>query len=78
MSEDLIVIRTFASGLEADAVQAALQAAGIQSLLLTGAGGGATPFPPQLPPPQGIGLAVHRRDVERAEAALSSPPPDAT
>ena len=70
MSEDLVVIRTFSSRQEADAMLAALGAAGIQSLLLS-----AGPYPAPAPAPE-IGLAVHHRDVERAEELLA--PPNAT
>lgn len=70
MSEDLVVIRTFSSRPEAEAMLAALIDAGIQSLLLS-----AGPYPAPAPAPE-IGLAVHRRDVERAEEVLA--PPHAT
>jgi hypothetical protein len=72
MSEDLVVIRTFSGQLEADATLAALRAAGIQSLLLSS---GAPAIAPLGGVARDIGLAVHRRDVERAEEVLA-PPPD--
>lgn len=67
MPEELVVIRTYADQFAADAAQAELHNAGIQSLLFAGG-------PPQEPLPESpaapIGLAVHRRDVKLAEAVL--------
>ena len=65
MSEDLVVICTYADEFAADAAQVELQNAGIHSLLFAG-GPGDIPDAGTAP----IGLAVHRRDVKLAEAVL--------
>lgn len=67
--EELVVIRTYADEMTADAAQAELHNAGIHSLLFSDSaplaavesGGDSA---------SGIGLAVHRRDVKLAEAVL--------
>lgn len=64
--EELVVIRTYADGFAADAAQAELHNAGIQSLLLAGGPPRASEADSDGP----IGLAVHRRDVKLAEAVL--------
>lgn len=69
MSESLVVIRTFPDLTYADEAQVELLAAGIHSLLFTGE---ASEPPASADAGQGIGLAVHRRDVEIAEAVLAS------
>lgn len=67
MPEELVVIRTYTDQFAADAAQAELHNAGIQSLIFAGGPPqGALPEPPAAP----IGLAVHRRDVKLAEAVL--------
>lgn len=67
MSEELVVIRTYSDEPSADAAQAELLNAGIQSLLFSD---GAPPVPSAAEAGAGIGLAVHRRDVKLAEAVL--------
>lgn len=69
MSESLVVIRTFADLVNADEAQVELLAAGIHSLLFTD-DAGETPRP--LTTGGEIGLAVHRRDVDIAEAVLAT------
>lgn len=67
MSEELVVIRTYADEMAADAAQAELHNAGIHSLLFTDS---APVAAPDAVPASGIGLAVHKRDVKLAEAVL--------
>lgn len=64
--EELVVIRTYADEFAADAAQAELHNAGIQSLLLAGGPARASDSGEE----GSIGLAVHRRDVKLAEAVL--------
>jgi hypothetical protein len=71
MSEDLVVIRTYADEFAADAAQAELHAAGIHSLLFSEQSAAAGT---SLPGGSGIGLAVHQRDVKLAEAVLLTTP----
>ena len=72
MSESLVVIRTFGNLLDADDAQVELLTAGIYSLLFTDGAGS-----PGVAPALGleIALAVHQRDVDLAEAALTARPP---
>lgn len=69
MSESLVVIRTFHDLLDADRAQVDLLSAGIYSLIMA-EGDGVPPYGAS----RGIGLAVHERDVEVAEAVLLEPP----
>ena len=69
MSESLVVIRTFDDLVNADEAQVELLAAGIHSLLFTG---DADDSARQATAAYEIGLAVHRRDVQIAEAVLAS------
>ena len=72
MSETLVVIRTFGNLLDADEAQVELLTAGIYSLLFTDEAGS---LDAASPPGHGIALAVHQRDVDLAEAALTAKPP---
>ncbi|HET8654179.1 MAG TPA: hypothetical protein VFL93_01505 [Longimicrobiaceae bacterium] len=69
MTENLVVIRTFPDLFDADMVQVDLLSAGIYSLLLT-------EEPPLAPagPGRGVCLAVHQRDVERADSVMLGRP----
>jgi hypothetical protein len=69
MSESLVVIRTFGNLLDADEAQIELLMAGVYSLLYSD---DSSVIHPSTPPGQGIALAVHQRDVELAEVALSA------
>jgi hypothetical protein len=71
MSDSLVVIRTFGTLLDADDAQIELLMAGIYSLLYWD---DSAVIHPGAAPGQGIALAVHQRDVELAEAALSARP----
>lgn len=70
MADDLVVIRTFASPLEADYALALLRAAGLSSLLLTQE----SVLESGTPGSDMIALAVHSRDADRAEEALTGNP----
>ena len=72
MSESLVVIRTFGNLLDADDAQVELLTAGIHSLLFTDE---ASSREVSSSPGDGIALAVHQRDVDLAEAALTAKPP---
>lgn len=72
MSESLVVIRTFGNLLDADDAQVELLTAGIHSLLFTDE---ASSLDVKTTPARGISLAVHHRDVDLAEAALTAKPP---
>jgi hypothetical protein len=71
MSESLVVIRTFGNLVDADDAQVELLTAGIYSLLFTDE---STTLHPTNPPGHGIALAVHERDVDLAESALTAKP----
>jgi len=71
MSESLVVIRTFGNLLDADDAQVELLSAGIHSLLFTDE---SASVHPSSPPGHGIALAVHNRDVNRAETVLTPKP----
>lgn len=66
MSETLVVIRTYRDLFDADEAQIELLSAGIYSLIMA-------EDSPAAPPgaEHGIGLAVHQRDVQVAEAVLA-------
>jgi hypothetical protein len=67
MSESLVVIRTFGSLLDADEAQIELLNAGIHSLVLS-----EDPDADRaIPQPEGVALAVHRRDADVAIALLT-------
>ena len=66
-SESLVVIRTFGDLIQADEAQVALMTAGIYALIFTDE---SVSLRPDLPPGQGIALAVHQRDMMLAEQAL--------
>lgn len=69
-ADEIAVIRTFLHEFEANVALAQLQAAGIQALILSGGQQpGAAPGPGSA-----FGLAVHRRDAERALELLPPPP----
>jgi len=70
MENDVVVIRTFGTELEANIAKAELDHAGIQSLLLSAGDGGESKTQPHLQLSHGIGLAVVVRDAEAAEAIL--------
>lgn len=71
MSDDLVVIRTFASSALAELALSRLLAEGVQGMLLTQA---ALPTPGSTGAELSIGLAVHSRDANRAEQVLAPPP----
>jgi hypothetical protein len=68
MSESLVVIRTFGNLLQADEAQIELLNAGIHSLLLSDE---QTDFEATPTNPDGIALAVHKRDADVACAVLT-------
>jgi hypothetical protein len=76
MANEVVVIRTFSTELEANIAKAELDNAGIHSLLLAGDGGDPKPQP-HLQLSHGIGLAVLQRDAETAEAILTAGRPEA-
>ena len=75
MSNEVIVIRTYSTELEANIARSELENAGIQSLLLTSGEGLDVTAHPHLQLSHAIGLAVLQRDAEKAEAVLSARPP---
>jgi hypothetical protein len=68
MSESLVVIRTFADLIAADEAQIELMSAGIYSLLLSD---DSVQLEASSNNPEGIALAVHRRDADVAWAVLT-------
>jgi hypothetical protein len=66
MSESLVVIRTFGNLVQADEAQIELLNAGIYSLLLSD-----DTFQIDSSSPDGIALAVHKRDADVAYAVLT-------
>lgn len=76
MSNEVVVIRTFGTDLEANLAKAELDNAGIHSLLLTSGEGDGGGTHPNLQLSHGIGLAVLQRDADKAEAVLSTRPTD--
>jgi len=76
MENEVVVIRTFGTELEASIAKAELDQAGIQSLLLSSASGGEPKPQPHLQLNHEIGLAVVQRDAEAAEAILTANRPE--
>jgi hypothetical protein len=71
MSENLVIIRTFGNHLDADEAQVELLRAGIHCLLFSDE---SMTLHPNTAPGDGIALAVHQRDVNLADAALTVKP----
>jgi hypothetical protein len=71
MANEVVVIRTFSTELEASVAKAELDRAGIHSLLLASEAGSERMPKPHLQLSHGIGLAVLERDAETAETILS-------
>ncbi|MBA2670687.1 MAG: hypothetical protein H0U67_09975 [Gemmatimonadetes bacterium] len=71
MDNEVVVIRTFSTELEASVAKAELDRAGIHSLLLSSDAGAERLPQPHLQLSHGIGLAVLVRDAETAEAILT-------
>lgn len=69
--EDVVVIRTFADGISAHIAQAALDANGIQSIIVGDDAGGAYPA---LTFSNGVRLAVRHSDAVHALRLLDSEP----
>jgi hypothetical protein len=74
MSNEVIVIRTFSTELEANIARAELENAGIHAILLSSGEGGDVTAHPHLQLSHGIGLAVLQRDADKAEAILATRP----
>jgi hypothetical protein len=72
MSNDVVVIRTFGTELEANIAKAELDNAGIHSILLTSGDAGDVTAHQNLQLSHPIGLAVLQRDAETAEAILGT------
>jgi hypothetical protein len=72
MENEVVVIRTFSTELEANVAKAELDKAGIHSLLLSSDAGAEQTPQPHLQLSHGIGLAVLARDAETAEAILTT------
>jgi hypothetical protein len=72
MANDVVVIRTFSTELEANIAKAELDNAGIHSLLLSSGEDRQSQQHPHLQLSHGIGLAVLQRDAETAEAILTA------
>lgn len=71
MDDDIIVIRTYGTEVEAQLAQASLAADGIPSIVLSDNAGGMLPMLQVLFP---VRLAVRREDVEAARETLDAPP----
>jgi hypothetical protein len=75
MDDEIVVVRTFGTEVEAQLAQAALAAEGIPSIVLPDNAGGMLPMLQVLFP---VRLAVRRDDAEAALTVLDAPPvPDA-
>lgn len=72
MSNEVVVIRTFGTELEANLAKAELDNAGLHSLLLSASEEENNGPHANLRLSHGIGLAVLRRDAETAEAILNA------
>ena len=73
MTDDITVIRTFATEVEAQLAQAALAADGIPSIILSDNAGGMLPMLQVLFP---VRLAVRSEDADAAQQVLDAPPGD--
>ena len=71
MSDDITVIRTYSTEVEAQLAQAALAADGIPSIVLPDNAGGMLPVLQVLFP---VRLAVRSEDAETARQILDTPP----
>ena len=71
MDDEIVVIRTYGSEVEAQLAQAALASDGIPSIVLPDNAGGMLPMLQVLFP---VRLAVRREDAEAAQAVLDAPP----
>ena len=71
MDDEIVVIRTFGSEIEAQLAQAALAADGIPSIVLPDNAGGMLPMLQVLFP---VRLAVRREDADAAVTVLDTPP----
>ena len=71
MTDDITVIRTFSTEVEAQLAQAALAADGIPSIVLPDNAGGMLPMLQVLFP---VRLAVRSEDAEEARQILDAPP----
>ena len=71
MNDDITVIRTFSTEVEAQLAQAALAADGIPSIVLPDNAGGMLPMLTVLFP---VRLAVRSEDAETARQLLDAPP----
>jgi hypothetical protein len=72
MSNEVVVIRTFSTELEASIAKAELDNAGIHSLLLTSNSGVDVAGNQHLQLSHGVGLAVLQRDADTAHAILEA------
>ena len=68
-ADDLVVVRTFSSGIEAELAKSALEAAAVDSFVQTDDAGG---MRPHMAFAQGARLVVRAEDVERATAVLDA------
>lgn len=75
MSDELYVIRTFSTDVEASLAEAVLDANGIPSTLISDTAGGTMPWLNALHP---IRLVVRSSDVEMAVALLDGGSPSST
>lgn len=69
-TDDIVVLRTFATHIEADLAKSALEAAGIDAAISADDAGGTRPH---LWVGAGVRLLVRRADAERADEVLNTP-----
>ena len=69
MSEEIVVIKTFANEIEANMAQQVLQESGVRAFVSTDDAGG---MEPHLQRTNGVRLLVNRADAELASAALQT------
>ena len=68
--DDVVTLRVFNTHMEADLAQGALEAAGIQSTIVTDDTGG---MRPHLDLTRGVALQVRASDLDEARAVLETP-----
>ena len=69
MADELTCVKRFANRQEAELARGALEASGIESMLVADDGGGEIPG---LDFAQSVGVLVHEKDVEAATAVLEA------
>jgi hypothetical protein len=70
MEDDVVTLRVFMTHIEADLARSALEAAGIESVIVADDAGG---LRPHFDMTRGVALQVYATDVDQALAVLDTP-----